>query len=63
MILKLMVMHMNKDINVKETLFKIFKYIKPYKWLIVLNLVFSVLVVLTTLYVPILTGKFIDLFI
>ena len=63
MILKLMVMHMNKDINVKETLFKIFKYIKPYKWLIVLNLVFSVLVVLTTLYVPILTGKIIDLFI
>ncbi len=58
-----MVMHMNKDINVKETLFNIFKYIKPYKWLIVLNLVFSVLVVLTTLYVPILTGKIIDLFI
>ena len=43
-----------------NTLFKVFKYAKRYTPLFVLSVVFATITVVTTLYLPILTGNAID---
>ena len=45
----------------KKTLVKVMKYIKKYRMLVVLSLIFAAVTVVTTLYLPILTGKAVDL--
>ena len=44
----------------KQTLKNIFQYIRPYRWYILLSLLFSTLTVALTLYIPILTGRGVD---
>ena len=41
----------------KKTLVKVMKYIKKYRMLVVLSLIFAAVTVVTTLYLPILTGN------
>lgn len=43
-----------------ETLKKVLRYIKRYRWYLVLSLVFAVVMVAATLYIPVLTGQAID---
>ena len=45
----------------KKTLVKVMKYIKKYRMLVVLSLIFAAVTVITTLYLPILTGNAVDL--
>ena len=45
----------------KKTLVKVMKYIKKYRMLVVLSLIFAAVTVVTTLYLPILTGNAVDL--
>lgn len=45
----------------RRTLGKVMKYIKKYRVLVVLSLVFATVTVVTTLYLPILTGNAVDL--
>lgn len=45
----------------KKTLVKAMKYIKKYRMLVVLSLIFAAVTVVTTLYLPILTGNAVDL--
>lgn len=54
---------MNKKINSrqKDTLIKVFKYIKPYRGLMMLTIIMAVVSVALTLYLPILTGKAVDM--
>lgn len=51
----------NKKERNRQTLRKIFRYIRPYRLLVFLSLLLSVLTVALTLYVPILTGRAVDL--
>ena len=41
----------------KKTLKKVMKYIKKYRVRVVMSLIFAAVTVITTLYLPILTGK------
>ncbi len=54
---------MNKKINSrqKDTLIKVFKYIKPYRGFMMLTIIMAVASVALTLYLPILTGKAVDM--
>ena len=45
----------------KKTLVKVMKYIKKYRMLVVLSLIFAAVTVVTTLYLPILTGNAVDI--
>lgn len=45
----------------KETLFKVLRYIKKYWLIVALSLILAALTVLSTLYIPILTGDAVDL--
>ena len=45
----------------KKTLAKVMKYIKKYRMLVILSLIFAAVTVITTLYLPILTGNAVDL--
>lgn len=45
----------------KKTLVKAMKYIKKYRMLVVLSLIFAAVTVVTTLYLPILTGNAVDM--
>jgi len=45
----------------KKTLVKVMKYIKKYRMLVVLSLIFAAVTVVTILYLPILTGNAVDL--
>ena len=45
----------------KETLFKVLKYIKRYRWAVIFSVVLAAVTVATTLYVPVLTGEAVDL--
>lgn len=45
----------------KKTLVKVMQYIKKYRMLVVLSLIFAAVTVVTTLYLPILTGNAVDL--
>ena len=45
----------------KKTLVKVMKYIKKYRMLVVLSLIFAAVTVVTTLYLPILTVNAVDL--
>lgn len=49
--------------NQKDTLKRVLSYIKPYRFFVLLSLIFAFLTVLTTLYAPIVTGDAIDLII
>ena len=40
---------------------RLFKYIRPYWFLLLISLFLSLIVVVTTLYVPIIIGKCIDI--
>ena len=51
---------LNRD-DQKKTLVKVMKYIKKYRMLVVLSLIFAAVTVVTTLYLPILTGNAVDL--
>ena len=51
---------MSRD-DQKKTLVKVMKYIKKYRMLVVLSLIFAAVTVVTTLYLPILTGNAVDL--
>ena len=42
---------------------RLIKYIKPYRFLLLASLLLSILIVLSTLYVPVIVGKCIDLLI
>lgn len=53
----------NKNVNQKETLIKVFKYIKPYSLLMVLTIIMAAVSVALTLYLPILTGNAVDMLI
>ena len=53
----------NKNVNQKETLMKVFKYIKPYSLLMVLTIIMAAVSVALTLYLPILTGNAVDMLI
>lgn len=53
---------LSKD-DQKQTLKKVLKYIKKYAVLVVLSLIFAAVTVVTTLYLPILTGNAVDLMI
>lgn len=44
----------------KETLIKVLKYIRPYRFLIALTILMAVVSVILTLYLPILTGDAVD---
>lgn len=54
---------MNKkmDSRQKETLIKVLKYIKPYGGLMAVTIVMAIVSVAFTLYLPVLTGKAVDL--
>lgn len=54
---------MNKKINSrqKDTLIKVLRYIKPYGGLMLLTIIMSVISVALTLYLPVLTGKAVDM--
>lgn len=45
----------------KKTLIKVMKYIKKYRVRVVMSLIFAAVTVITTLYLPILTGNAVDL--
>ena len=45
----------------RETLKRILKYISQYKWSVILSLFLALITVALTLYVPILTGRAVDL--
>lgn len=45
----------------KDTLIKVLRYIKPYGFLMVMTIVMAVISVALTLYLPILTGKAVDM--
>lgn len=45
----------------KKTLVKVMKYLKKYRMLVVLSLIFAAVTVVTTLYLPILTGNAVDM--
>ncbi len=45
----------------KKTLGKVMRYIKRYRMLVILSLIFAAVTVITTLYLPILTGNAVDL--
>lgn len=49
-----------KNEKQSETLKKVLRYIKRYRWYLVLSLVFAVVTVAATLYIPVLTGEAID---
>lgn len=51
---------MGKSESQKGTLKKVLRYIKKYVWILALSLVLAAVVVVLTLYVPILTGQAID---
>lgn len=51
---------MTKD-DQKKTLKKVMKYIKKYRVRVVMSLIFAAVTVITTLYLPILTGNAVDL--
>ncbi len=53
-------MTLSKD-DQKKTLLKVLRYIRKYAWLLVLSLLFAAVTVVTTLYLPILTGNAVDL--
>ena len=53
----------NKNVNQKETLMKVFKYIKPYSLSMVLTIIMAAVSVALTLYLPILTGNAVDMLI
>lgn len=44
----------------KETIFRVLRYIRKHTWLVILSLVFAAVAVVSTLYLPILTGDAID---
>ena len=44
----------------QQTLRKIFRYIRPYWYLVILSLLLAAVTVALTLYVPILTGRAVD---
>lgn len=48
-------------VNNKETVRKVLKYLRAYKWLFLLSLILAAIVVGLTIYVPILIGQAIDL--
>ena len=50
----------DKNINQKETLIKVLRYIKPYSLLMALTIVMAAVSVALTLYLPILTGEAVD---
>lgn len=54
---------MNKKIDSrqKDTLIKVLRYIKPYGGLMVLTIIMAVISVALTLYLPVLTGKAVDM--
>lgn len=49
-----------KNENQSTTLKKVLKYIERYKWYLILSLLFAVVTVAATLYIPVLTGDAID---
>lgn len=49
-----------KNEKQKETLIKVLKYMKPYRWLIVLTILMAAASVALTLYLPVLTGNAVD---
>lgn len=49
-----------KKENQSTTLKKVLKYIERYKWYLILSLLFAVVTVAATLYIPVLTGDAID---
>ena len=49
-----------KSSKQKETLLKVLKYIKPYRFLMTLTILMAVISVVLTLYLPILTGRAVD---
>lgn len=49
-----------KNENQSETLKKVLRYIKCYRWYLILSLLFAVVTVAATLYIPVLTGQAID---
>ena len=46
-----------KNEKQKETLIKVLKYMKPYRWLVVLTILMAAASVALTLYLPVLTGN------
>ena len=54
-------MEKKKDSRQKETLIKVLKYIKPYGGLMTIMIIMAVISVAFTLYLPVLTGKAVDL--
>ncbi len=54
-------MEKKKDSRQKETLIKVLKYIKPYGGLMAIMIIMAVISVAFTLYLPVLTGKAVDL--
>lgn len=53
-------MKKEKKKNQSETLKKVLRYIKRYRWYLILSLFFAVITVAATLYIPVLTGDAID---
>lgn len=51
----------NQNVNQKETLIKVLKYIKPYSLIMVLTILMAAVSVALTLYLPILTGNAVDM--
>ena len=51
----------SKKAQDKQTIGKILRYIKKYRFMVILSLLLAVVVVVLTLYVPILTGDAVDL--
>ena len=49
-----------KNMNQKETLLKVFRYMKPYRLLMLLTVLMAAFSVVLTLYLPILTGEAVD---
>ncbi len=49
-----------KNSKQKETLIKVLRYIKPYRFMMTLTIVMAVISVVLTLYLPILTGDAVD---
>lgn len=49
-----------KNEKQKETLIKVLKYMKPYRWLVVLTILMAAISVALTLYLPVLTGNAVD---
>ena len=49
-----------KNEKQKETLIKVLKYMKPYRWLVVLTILMAAVSAALTLYLPVLTGNAVD---